>query len=200
MTPTKTVWERLRERMEQLNAARSQGPDAAAIARKLLERAKVFQRRAGKVETTQPRLSIVAFRKAKERYGIPVSEVLEVQALQYFSPVPGTPGFIRGAVPWRGAIISLLDLGRLLGVPDPGLTDLRACLIVEASGKRIAVAAGEVETVMAIPSDQIKALPSALPSAQPEWALGVHDENRLILSMAEILKSPVLTDWKNRKT
>ena len=200
MTTPKTVWERLRERMEQLQAVQSNGPDHAAIARRILERAKVFQQRPVRIDTAQPRMSIVAFHKAKERYGILVSEVLEVQALQYFTPVPGTPDFIRGVVPWRGTILSLLDLGRLLGVPDPGLTDLRACLMVEVSGKRIAVAAGEVETVMAIPADQIKPVPSAPASVQPEWALGVHDENRLILSMSEILKSPVLTDWKNLKT
>lgn len=199
MTTENSVWERLRERMKELEAAQSRGPDPAAAARRLLERAKVFQQRLGKAESSQSRVPIVTFRKAKERYGVLVSEVLEVQALQYFTPVPGTPPFIRGVVPWRGAILSLLDLGRLLGVPDPGLTDLRACLIVEALGRRIALAAGEVETVLAIPSGEMKPVPSAPAGAQPEWAIGVHDENRLILSMAEILKSSVLTDWKNQR-
>lgn len=193
MTASKTVWERLRD----LQAAQAKGLDTAAIARRLLERAKSFQRRMGSTETSQPRLPMVTFRKARERYGIAVSEVLEVQALQYFTPVPGTPQFVRGVVPWRGAIVSLLDLGLLFGVPDPGLTDLRACLIVEASGRRVAVAAGEVETVLGIPSDQIKPVPSLPAKVQPEWAVGVHDDNRLILSMAEILKSPALTEWKS---
>ncbi len=181
------LWERLRVQVERLAAAPAAAADPAALAKRLEERAQVLRRRAERPGEAGERRAVVAFRRGPERYGVPVAEVLEVQDLEHFSPVPGAPPAIRGVAPWRGAIVSLLDLGRLFGVAASGLSDLKAFLVVEAAGKRLGILAGEVEGILDVPTDRLRPAPALSGGVPPEWVAGVVEENRLILRMGEIV-------------
>jgi len=113
---------------------------------------------------------------------------LEVQALEQFSPVPGAPAYVRRMVHWRGAILALLDLTRLFEVTESGLSDLHSYVIVEAAGKRLALAAFLVQDILGVPREQLKPPPHLPSKMAPEWVLGVHDETHLILKLDEIFK------------
>ena len=84
-----SVWERLRQRLEQMRAALEQQGGPEARAKKLAERARLVRHQAGAAEPASVPLFFLAFTKGRERYGIPLEYVLEVQALEQFSPVPG---------------------------------------------------------------------------------------------------------------
>lgn len=183
-----SVWDRLREGLEQMRIALEQRGGSEARAQLRFDRAKLLRHHAGNAEPTSAPLLFLAFSKGRKRYGLPVECVQEVQALEQFSPVPGAPPAILGVVHWRGAILALLDLSRLFGVAEIGLSDLHAYVVVEAAGKRLAIAASQVEDILAVPIDQLKTAPALPPTIAPEWVLGVHDENRLILKMDEICK------------
>jgi purine-binding chemotaxis protein CheW len=129
-----TVWENVRHRLAQMQAARTRNVDPAALAEKLARRAKTLRSRTAGPEPIGPRWDMLAFTSGRERYGIAVDEIIEVQPLDQFSLVPRAPAFILGVVHFRGAIVSLLDLGRLLNVPPSGLADLHVHIVVEAAG------------------------------------------------------------------
>jgi purine-binding chemotaxis protein CheW len=163
----------------------------------LAERAKVLERR---TETGQPeaaQVSFLAFNKGPQRYGIAISEVIEVETLQQFTPVPGAPDFVPGVINWRGTILSLLDLGKLFQIPETGLADLHACVIVEAAGSRVAVVAGEIEEIVSVPSDQLRPAPERPGDIPADWVAGIHDENRIVLRMDQVLQDARLVDWRD---
>jgi purine-binding chemotaxis protein CheW len=183
------VWDCLRQSLEQMRAAGGRKIDPQARAKKLAERARLVRQDAGAgQQPASAPLCWLAFRKGRERYGIPLEYVVEVQALEQFSPVPGCAASIRGVVHWRGAILALLDLTRLFEIAETGLSDLHAYVVVEAAGKRLALAASVVEDIVAASQDRVKAAPQLPRTIAPEWVVGVHDENRLILKMDEIIK------------
>ncbi len=117
-------------------------------------------------------LYVLAFTKGRERFGIPLEAVLEVQSLEQFSPVPGAPAFIRGVVHWRGAVLAILDLTILFEVVEPGLSDLHAFIVVEADGKRVAVAASVVEDLVNVPRRAAAASAAALQPYRPGMGPG----------------------------
>ena len=134
----------------------------------------------------------LAFNKGGQRYGIAISEIVEVQPFEQYTPVPGAPPFIPGVIHWRGAIISLLDLGQLAGIRESGLVDVRAFVLVESAGRRLGVLAGEVDELYSVPLEELKSPPELAAHVPPEWIVGVHDENRLVLRMDVILRDPRL--------
>ena len=182
------VWDRLRASLELMRAAREQKADPAALARRLAERAQLLRGRTASTGAAETLLTFVAFNKGRERYGIPLENVLEVQALDQLSAVPNAPPAIRGVIHWRGSILALLDLSRLFQVAESGLADIHASVIVEAAGKRLAVAANEVEEILSVPRSRVREAPALSGDVSPEWVTGVSDDNRLILRMDEIVK------------
>jgi purine-binding chemotaxis protein CheW len=194
--PTASVWDQLRQSMERLGTSGRSASDPAALAAKLAHRAKMLRGRMADVKPTEAPLIFLAFNSGHERYGIPLRDVLEIQALEHFSAVPKTPPFIAGVVHWRGAILSLLDLGKLFAVKQSGLRDCHVAVIVEAVGLRIAIIAREVEEIVSVPPDQVKPAPESSSQIPPEWVLGVHDDNRLLLRMDQILQDAKFANWK----
>ena len=167
-----------------------------ALARKLANRARLLRGRIGAGEPTGPQVSFLAFCHGAQRYGIPISDIVEVQPLSDYTPVPGAPRFIPGVIHWRGTILSLVDLVKLFGIADSGLIDERAYVVVEAAGRRVGILAGDVEELCTAPLDQVKSAPQLPTEVPPEWVVGVYDENRLILRIAQIVQDERLANWR----
>ena len=119
-TTSDDIWDRLHKQIEQLNAAQSGRPDPEALATKLADRGKALRQRMSAESPVGARMSFLGFRKGPQRYGIPIEDVIEVQALEHFSPVPNAPAFVSGVIHCRGAILSLFDLGMLFGISGSG--------------------------------------------------------------------------------
>jgi purine-binding chemotaxis protein CheW len=183
-----SVWDRLRDSLEQLQRAASQRHGPEAREKKRQDRAKLLRRQVTTAAATGTSVVFLAFSRGQRRYGITVEHVLEVQALDEFTHVPGAPAAILGVVHWRGAILALLDLSILLDVAESGLSDLHAYVVVEAGGRRMALAASLVDDILAVAPDQLRAAPEMSGAIAPEWVIGIHDQNRLVLMVDEIFK------------
>jgi purine-binding chemotaxis protein CheW len=181
-----------------LKDASASAGNPIAVQQKLLRRAN--QLRGGAAPTADvPTSALLTFNSGHERYAIHLRDVVEIQKLEQYSPVPGTPAFIVGVIHWRGSVLTLLDLGRLLGLPEAGIADYHVSIVVEVARTRIALVAREVEEIASVRLDQIRSLPE-LPNAIPiEWVTGVVDGNRMLLSLAAILRDDRLISWRNRR-
>jgi purine-binding chemotaxis protein CheW len=188
-----TVWGRLRERLTTLeSSSKSQPMTPARLAEKLAKRARALR---GSVRELAPQgiqLEFLAFHQGGQRYGVQLAHVLDIQPLEHFSPIPQAPPFIQGVVQRRGVILSLLDLGKLIGIPEAGLADVHLYIVVEAAGRQLAVAAQEVDVVISVPLDDVHPLPVLPPGMPSEWVLGVYESNRLLLRMDQLLRDEKL--------
>jgi purine-binding chemotaxis protein CheW len=190
------LWSRLHESIDRLAETGRQYRSPEAVARRLEARAKQLRHRPDAAQSAEESVAIVAFHKGGQRYGIPVEDVLEVQSLEQYSSVPGTPPFLPGVVHWRGQVLALLDLGKLMKIAEPGLSDIHVCLIVETGPVRIAVVALDVEDLLMVPQSSLKPPPN-LPTNMPsDWLLGVYENHRMILRMKRILQDPSLAEWR----
>jgi purine-binding chemotaxis protein CheW len=180
--------------MEQLRTV-DQRTTVNALAQKLAGRAKLLRGSLARAESGQASLVFLALNKGRERYGISIDDVLAVQALEHFTVVPRTPLFLTGVVHWRGAVLTLLDLGRLFGIPETGLADVHVYVVVEAAGRRVGIVAHEIEDVYSVPRSRIAPAPPMSANIPPEWIVGVHDNQRLLLNIDLVLRDRQLVDW-----
>ncbi len=182
-----SLWDRLRARLEEMRVALASKGGLETRTKKRAERAQLLRRQAGTAEAAEIRY-FLAFGKGQKRYGIPVEHVLEVQALEHVSPVPRAPAAVIGVVHWRGALLALLDLSRLFGIVEAGLSDIHAYVVVESAGKRLALATTMLDDIIPVPAQRLQAAPALPANIAPEWILGVYDENCLMLNVDEIVK------------
>lgn len=190
------LWSQLRESMQRLSAVGGMKSDPVALRERLAARARLLRGRMTSDTKVEETRMILAFNKGSQRFGVLVNDVIEVQALDQFSTVPGTPAFIFGVIHWRGGVLSLLDLGKLFDLTETGIADVHIILIVEAAHRRVAIVANEIEEILSVPTSHMKPTPDLPGNIPAEWILGVHDNNRLILRPDQILQDARLVEWR----
>ena len=87
---------------------------------------------------------LVVFDLAGEAYGVNIGTVREIIRMQAVTHVPETPDFVEGVINLRGEICPVVDLKRLLGLPEHGLTNATNAVILHDAAMEFGVVADRV--------------------------------------------------------
>jgi purine-binding chemotaxis protein CheW len=85
----------------------------------------------------------------RERYAIPIANVLEVADVGDVAPVPGAPAAMLGVRNLRGQVLPVIDLAAVLGVATEGP---RRLLVAEDRDRRAGLAVDLVTDVETLPA------------------------------------------------
>jgi purine-binding chemotaxis protein CheW len=92
----------------------------------------------------------VVFRIGSERYGLPLAAVREVVPPAPMSLVPCAPEVVRGIMNLRGRVVTVVDLGALLGLAVNGDATGGKVVILERGKRDLGFLVGEVEGIHAL--------------------------------------------------
>ncbi|HEX9581034.1 MAG TPA: chemotaxis protein CheW [Gemmatimonadales bacterium] len=181
-------WAALRRRVEAAGAAIGGGAaPSPEQARQLLEdRARALARAPDPVRTGDT-IELVTFAVADEVYGIESAYVLEVFRLVDLSPLPGAEPPVSGLTTWRGELLAILDLRRVLGLPTTPLHDLNRVVVLGAERAAFGLLADEVRGLVSRPAAEVRALPEGI-AADREYLRGITDDAILVLQANTLLE------------
>jgi purine-binding chemotaxis protein CheW len=99
----------------------------------------------------------VIFRVEKERYGLPLAAVREVVVPpERFSRVPRAPPAVHGVMNLRGRVVTVVELGALLGLPT-GPTPLQRVVLLERGRRDLGLLVTDVEGIESV--ERVSAAP-----------------------------------------
>jgi len=104
-------------------------------------------------------IPLVLIRLGVEVYALDARYVCDIRPAELITPVPRTPAWVAGVVSVRGRIISVIDLGRYLGLPAPQTPEApreHYLLVVETAAMELALLVDEVLAVKSVPESQIQ--------------------------------------------
>jgi len=90
----------------------------------------------------------LTFSLAGEEYGIGILKVKEIIGIMAITPVPQTPGYVKGVINLRGKIIPVIDLRAKFDMESSAYTE-RTCIIV------VEISSGERKIMMGIVVDSV---------------------------------------------
>lgn len=131
----------------------------------------------------------LTFHLAGEEYGLPIRTVQEIVAMVPITPVPRSPGHIRGVINLRGRVIPITDLRKRFALP-PAEAPENVIIIVEVDGVVVGLAADQVSEVLQVPADQIEPPPAFGSDVETRYLLGLakmDNRVRLLLDIAHVL-------------
>jgi len=119
----------------------------------------------------------LTFTLDNEEYGIGIIKVKEIIGMIAITPVPQTPGYVKGVVNLRGKVIPVIDLRLKFGM-DPIEYNERTCIIVvEIAGavKKIpmGIVVDSVSEVLNIKSGDIEDTPNFGSRLETDYILGM---------------------------
>jgi purine-binding chemotaxis protein CheW len=151
------------------------------------------------LEAVERELQLVAFRLAKETYGIDIAAINEIIRPQEVTHVPRSAEDLEGIINLRGKIVPIVNLRRRLGLPenedarDGGgtLASSRRVIVVNYDGSLVGLEVDSVVGVLRLPETLIEKPAEMVESVDSEFVLGVgkhQDELIILLNVETVLK------------
>jgi Chemotaxis protein histidine kinase and related kinases len=126
----------------------------------------------------------ILFELAGATYGIPGSQVQQVEMVEQITPIPNALPFVAGVVFVRGQLLPAVDLRIRFGFP-PQPYDLRTRMIVVTVGERtVGLIVDSAREFLTIPNESIKAPPESISEIKGSYLHGIATvDERLILML-----------------
>lgn len=142
----------------------------------------------------------LTFRLNEEEYGIAILKVKEIIGMMEITPIPKTPGFVKGVINLRGKVIPIIDLRLKFGL-DSVPYDERTCIIVvEVPGSSGDISLGlvvdAVNEVANVKEGDVEDTPSFGVDLQTKFILGMaksEDGVKILLDITKVVGEAELT-------
>lgn len=111
----------------------------------------------------------------------------EVRAQPELMPLPLASPALLGLVSWRGGMLPVLDLARLLALPAADAAAPRRLLLLGRRHPRLALAVNAVRGLQPVAADAVDRRSQPLEGLRPDIVRGVTDDGHLLLDGPRLL-------------
>lgn len=142
--------------------------------------------------TTGDDVQLVVFRVGGQRFALNIFQVERILRYQEPTPLPRTPDFLEGMLPYGDGSIPLVDLRKRLSTGAPIREETRI-MVLEWEQGRIGVVVDAVLEVRKVPADRITPPTPLVKGLAAEFISGVvklDDRTVVVLSAGRLLTSP----------
>jgi len=185
-------WQEVHIRLEQARRSMesSGGRSSEEVARILRERAKALARPPEEAAPATEMIALLVFLLAGERFGLEMTHVQEVLPLRELIPVPCTPAFVCGVINYRGRILTVLDLRRLLNLPGTNATEHNRVILAAAGGMTFGIAAETIDGTLSVQTRKMAPPPEALTGLRLAITRGITEELITVLDLDTMARTP----------
>jgi purine-binding chemotaxis protein CheW len=136
-------------------------------------------------------VELVTFYLSGAQYGIDILKVQEINKLRDWTPVPQSDSFVLGILSLRGNIVTIIDLGRKLGLDQTRVSHDSRTIIAKLEEQCVGFLVDVIGNVTTANWDQVCQPPANVNGVESHYLEGVlKTEERLItlLNMEEVFK------------
>lgn len=186
---TKSVWERMHDRVKNLEIAMTQVSEISKeemegiLHKRALELAKEIK----DVDLEKKTVQLLTFNLAKEHYGFDIRYVREIRKAYNFTIVPCTPDFVIGVINLRGQILSVIDIRKILGLEKVEITNSSRVVVVEVDEVEMGIIVDTVEQILFVDLGKIEPPLSTLGGVREEFIDGIYSQKDSVLIIIDLL-------------
>jgi len=136
-------------------------------------------------------IELATFHVGDALCGMDILKVQEINKLMEMTKVPQAPDYVQGILNLRGQIVTIIDLGKKLGLGETDLGSDPRNIIVNAPGEYIGLLVRKLSDVVMAEPDRIEPAPANMSGIQGSFFTGVYKtEDKLIgiLDTKEVLR------------
>jgi len=138
-------------------------------------------RRSAKADMHSGTVELASFYVGEALCGMDILKVQEINKLIEITRVPQAPDYVFGILNLRGEIVTIIDLGKKLGLKSTELTDKTRNIIVNSNGEHIGLMVEKISDVIQVEWEKVESTPANIGDVQGKFFTGVFKtEGRLI--------------------
>lgn len=132
----------------------------------------------------------LTFILCNEEYGIEIMKVREIIGIMNITPVPQTPGYIKGVINLRGKVIPVIDLRLKFGFNEAHYTKETCIIVVEVKNVLTGVIVDTVSEVLDVNGEELETSPRFGSGVDTDIFLGmakIKDKVKILLNIDKVL-------------
>lgn len=140
--------------------------------------------------TSVDRRELISFRVGDQEYCVDIMAVREIRGWSPATTLPQSPGYMRGVINLRGAVLPIMDLACRLGMAVNEPTVRSVFIVVKAGDRTVGLLVDAVSDILSINDDMIQPTPDVACDAVRSFVRGIISiEGRMIseISLDRIL-------------
>ncbi len=118
-------------------------------------------------------IELIAFRIGDQEYCVDVMTVREIRGWSMSTPLPRAPGYVRGVINLRGAVLPIIDLSARLGLGDAVTTARSVIVVVRIDMRIVGLLVDEVSEILTTSAEAILPTPDVACSAVQRFVKGI---------------------------
>lgn len=145
-------------------------------------------------ETSKNIVELATFYVGNALCGMDILKVQEINKLMQMTKVPQAPEYVLGILNLRGQIVTIIDLGRKLGLGDTDIDEDPRNIIVNSSGGHVGLLVAKISDVVAADMARSEPAPANMGGIQGEYFTGVYKTNTNLIGILDVDKVLTIED------
>ncbi len=131
-------------------------------------------------------LELATFYVGEALCGLDILKVQEINKLMNITKVPHAPDYVTGILNLRGQIVTVIDLGKKIGLTDVGWTESARNIIVNSADEHIGLLVSSISDVVTAEWEKVENPPANIGGMQGDFFKGVFKTKDLLIGILDV--------------
>ncbi len=116
---------------------------------------------------------LITFLIGSQEFCVDIMSVREIRGWTPATPLPHSPGFVRGVINLRGAVLSIVDLAARLGLQPTEPSARHVIIVAQVGAQVVGLLVDAVSDILTVSSDTIQPTPDVASDMARSFVRGV---------------------------
>ena len=129
---------------------------------------------------------LLSFRVGPQEFCVDIMVVREIRGWTLATPLPHTPGYVRGVVNLRGAVLPIIDLAERMGLARTEPTPQHVIIVAQVGAQLVGLLVSAVSDILTATEDMIQSTPDVAAAQTRAFVQGLLTVEQRMLGVLRI--------------
>ena len=129
---------------------------------------------------------LIAFRIGEQEFCVDIMSVREIRGWTPATPLPRAPGFMKGVINLRGAVLPIIDLGARFGLRTSEPTARHVIMVAHIGGRMVGLLVDAVSDIIQLKDEEVQATPDVANDHVKSFVKGIFALDGRMISLIEL--------------
>jgi len=116
---------------------------------------------------------LIAFTIGDQEFCVEVMAVREIRGWTPATPLPHSPGYVRGVINLRGAVLPIMDMSHRLGMEPTDPSQRHVIIVIQIGKQLVGLLVDSVSDILTVPVSDIQPAPDVSKEMDRDFVQGI---------------------------
>ena len=129
---------------------------------------------------------LIAFRIGEQEFCVDIMAVREIRGWTQATPLPRAPGYMKGVINLRGAVLPIIDLAVRFGLNTSEPTARHVIMVARIGGRTVGLLVDAVSDIIQLTDEQVQPTPDVASDHVKTFVKGIFALDGRMISLIEL--------------